>query len=511
MPGGERFSLARYPWLRELYEDPAPRTVVMKGGQVGVTELAINRALYACVRLGIQVLYVLPFVNPNASNFSQGRLNPAIRGSPEMVSEAVRVEVDNVGLKRIGNGLLYLRGSDRLHALKEIPVDLLIVDEYDECNLVNLPFAERRLDASPYKWWLYVSNPKWRGYGIDALYRQSDRRRWHAACPKCGDEQVIGFSHIVPAEGGAPARYACERGRCGGTLDPRVGRWIAADPAAKVRGYHVPQYLSPTVGPQEIWEDWQAAKGDPSREQAHHNMRRAEGYSPGGFRISEEQVLRAAAGADWIVPTGGGRRCSMGVDVGAAIHVRISERAAGGQRRAVHIAAVKKFEDLHRLMSAYDVGCCVVDALPETRKAREFAAKFPGRVWLCWYGMGARTPEAAWDDEAGEVTVHRTMAMDAVLTRVQERGLLLPKNAATVEPRNPRTGASLYLEQMTAPVRTVERRTGGQEVAVWIAPEGRADHFFHAETYDELAHRWLEAAPTPPPAKYDRPGRPDRI
>src|SRR4030067_311094 len=52
---------------------------------------------------------------------------------------------------------------------------------------------------------------------------------------------------------------------------------------------------------------------------------------------------------------------------------------------------VESFETLGRLMRDYNVGHAVIDALPETRKARELQEDFPPHVvWLAYY-VGQKT------------------------------------------------------------------------------------------------------------------------
>jgi hypothetical protein len=483
------FLLDDYPYLRELYEDPAPHVVIMKAGQVGVTEYGINRALWTTCELGGNVLFVLPTLSPAASDFSQARLKSAIEDSPEILERAGGI--DNVGLKRVGLGLIYCRGSERRATLKEMPIDFVVVEEYDECNQKNLPFAFRRLDHSTLKHRLLISNPTLPGAGIDALYEQSDQRRWHVRCAGCGQEQPLSFDrNLIVGTQEAPAYWGCAS--CQAPLDRTQGRWVAAYPDRAVRGYHITQALSPRVTPQELLDDWRAAEGDTFKEQGFYNMRRGEAYAAKGQQI-DDALLRSLV-ADYF-PLASGRGCSMGVDVGAVLHVRISQRAEGDLRQAVHTTTVKEFTELDALMRTYQVAGCVVDALPETREARKFQERHRGRVWLAYYHDNAKTPTAVWGEQGtaheGTVRLHRTQACDAMRDRMLNRRLLLPKNAATLEPRDARTGLSHWFQHLTAPVRVRRQDARGTENTTWVTPGDRPDHFFHAEVYDEMAFTWI--------------------
>lgn len=453
----------------------------MKAGQVGVTEYGINRALWTTCELGGNVLFVLPTLSPAASDFSQARLKPAIEDSPEILDRAGGI--DNVGLKRVGLGLIYCRGSERRATLKEMPIDFVVVEEYDECNQKNLPFAFRRLDHSTLKHRLLISNPTLPGAGIDALWERSDQRRWQVPCPKCRRWQALSFDdNLIPGKDGAPAYWGCAH--CQARLDRTAGRWAATYPDREVRGYHITQALSSRVSAQELLDDWHAAEGDTFKEQGFYNMRRGEAYAAKGQRIDTE-MLHAVTGDETLPSTG--RGCSMGVDVGAVLHVRISQPIEGQRRQAVYVGTVKEFSELAPLMRQYDVACCVVDALPETREARRLQQRFPGRVWVAYYHDNAKSPTAVWREEDGSVLLHRTQACDALLDRIRTRGMELPRNAGVLEPRDPRSGTSQWFVHLTTPVRVRRMNAQGTEVTTWVTPGDRPDHFFHAEVYDEMA------------------------
>src|SRR3972149_2753656 len=55
-PYSEKF----HPWVHEMHDSWAPFNWAMKGAQLGVTEVAINRALYTIDKLKRAVMYVLP-------------------------------------------------------------------------------------------------------------------------------------------------------------------------------------------------------------------------------------------------------------------------------------------------------------------------------------------------------------------------------------------------------------------------------------------------------------------
>lgn len=99
-------------------------------------------------------------------------------------------------------------------------------------------------------------------------------------------------------------------------------------------------------------------------------------------RLSVEEVL-ALCGNSGITSSDPGP-CSMGVDQGKDLHVVIGKRQAD-KGRIVHLGIYRDWEELDRLMKAFNVSRCVVDALPETMNARAFAERNRGKVFLNYY------------------------------------------------------------------------------------------------------------------------------
>jgi hypothetical protein len=64
---------------------------------------------------------------------------------------------------------------------------------------------------------------------------------------------------------------------------------------------------------------------------------------------------------------------SMGVDTGKALHVVIlrSDPKADGPERVVFLGKCREFSDLDPLMARFEIGCCVIDGLPDTLATRE--------------------------------------------------------------------------------------------------------------------------------------------
>ena len=110
------YSWTYHPWVREMHDSSASFNYAMKSAQAGVTEVAINRALYVLDRLRRDVLYVLP-TSLNASDFSKARFATALALSPKLA--AIFTDTNTVNLKQAGTNS---RGYFRL----DVDVNLLL-------------------------------------------------------------------------------------------------------------------------------------------------------------------------------------------------------------------------------------------------------------------------------------------------------------------------------------------------------------------------------------------------
>ena len=87
---------------------------------------------------------------------------------------------------------------------------------------------------------------------------------------------------------------------------------------------------------------------------------------------------------------------------------------------------------MDRLMTAFHVSRCVVDALPETRNARAFAQRHKGRVYLNFYNSHQKG-SYAWNDADFTVSCNRTESLDASGKEITDQALVLPKECGIVK------------------------------------------------------------------------------
>lgn len=493
-----------HPWVREMHDSWAPFNYSMKGAQLGVTEVGINRAFYTIDKLKRDVLYVLPTAL-NATRFSKSRFGGALNHSPYLKS--IFTDTNTVNLKQAGSNTLYINGSRGDSNLKSIPASELILDEVDEMDEKQIWLALERLSGQLHKHVWGISTPTIHNHGIHKLFQGSTQEHFFFKCPSCSRRTELVWPDCVEIVG----EHVTDR-RCGESflkckeckqklehkdkpLFLRSGEWNSTAPNANpdVRGFHISQLYSFTVSPGELVVAYHRGFGDELAAKEFHNSKLGLPFVGDGAVVTDDMIdrsLRNHTKQDPRPNYGGERIITMGVDQGKWSYVEICEWYFDSYSHDLNVAAQAKvlwegkfheteWDTLDKLMREWQVLGCVIDADPATMDARRFAKRFPGYVWLCRYRRGVSAKDIQlMDDEDGApiATVDRTHWLSASLGRFKTdpTRILLPRDVSRE-----------YREHIKALVGTYERDEHGNPVATFkeIGP----DHFGHARTYAEIA------------------------
>ena len=494
---GQPFDLTKHLYLVDLYNCQAQEVVVYKASQMGASEFAVSKALYACDQIPATVLYLFP-TEGHISDFSSARIGPALEASPYLSRLIVRGKeqdkrgADRVKLMRVRDRFLYLRGAQvkpggAAPQLLSVDADVVVFDELDAMDPRARTIGVKRLGHSLIKNVLDISTPTYPGRGIHARWQESDQREWHVKCEGCGEWQALTIQQVVSEwdELGRPtAWHGSKEGRafaacrkCSRELDRLgPGQWVAAFPERPIAGFHLSKLFSATADLGGIVRQLQ--KTDETVRKECFNQDLGLPYTPRGGQLTAETL--DACRRDYGHGPVRGERTFMGVDVGTVLHVVIrGPLNADGERPQRFAGEVATFDELGRLIRQYRPKRVVVDAMPETRMARQLQADFPdGLVWLAYYTEESKDEKAArFDQKNGTVIVDRTRALDATMAGfaevVQEN--TLPAGAREI-------GAGDYYRHLTGMVRVVEEGgRAGTAVARYVA--AGADHYAHAENY----------------------------
>ncbi len=488
--------------LAGIIRDDHPFVVIQKSSQVGVTESLVSLALWAADRGYAgrgNALFLMPTANQMA-DFAQGRFDRAIQESSYLRSRLrpdppKRKGADNTRLKQIGSGFVYLRGSESARQVASVDADIVILDEYDQMADGIIDLARRRVASSQRGLVRVASTPRFPETGINGLFLQSDQRYYEIPCGNCGREQALTFAGNVD-----PVRMAIVCRECRERLDVlKPGRWVSRAPSHQVHGYHLSRLYSPWLDVHALVEASQDQTLAATEQFQNGDL--GEVFSPPGGSVSLAEL--DAARVDYSLSDYAGEPTTMGVDVGARLHVVIRRQPTvderhrhreGGPRppRALWFAGeVSGFGELDALMLRFHVASTVIDGQPQGHAATAFAERHPRSVWLAQYHYAPgheRVPSVP-----RRYRINRTEALEQVFSAFRTGEARLPANARELGGRV-KQGIGEYYREVMAQVRTLERDATGNWESRYV-DLGKADHYAHAEVYCAMA------AETPLPAR----------
>lgn len=497
------YSWQYHPWVREILDSKAPFNYAMKGAQLGVTEVAINRALYVLDRLQRDVLYVLP-TTLNASDFSKARFNGALNLSPYLKS--IFCDTDTVNLKRTATNSLYIRGSRGDSNLKSVPVSDLILDEVDEMDQKQIWLALERLSGQLEKHVWAISTPTIPNYGIHKLFLTSTQEHFVFRCPNCKHWTELIWPDCIEIIGETVHDPRCHESflkcrECKGRLEHKAkpewlksAKWqsMNAQGNPDIRGFGVSQMYSYTVSPGELVVAYHRGLGDEAAAKEFHNSKLGLPFLGDGAQITDDMLDRCIGNHTTNDPRpkiGGQRLVTMGVDQGKTGYISVVEWFLDHMDRDINAVAQGKLlwfgkyceEDwrvLDEAMREWQVLCCFVDADPNINEARRFCRRFWGYVYLTRYRRGQTAKEMSIEeaDNAPIAQVDRTNWLSCSLGRfkVQPPRIALPRDISLE-----------YRDHLKALVRTFEKDDNGNHKMVYVATA--PDHFAHSLVYAEMA------------------------
>lgn len=497
-----------------------------KAVQTGISELLILLLLYNAGWRNRICAYVLPQYKTSA-RFVDERVNPLLVEVPAYAARTPGEEFGtkatqskgNLERKRFGRlGTLLFLGAQTGSDFVEFSADTIVIDEFDKCiatkeGKTNVAKVPDRVQESACPQIFRIANPEFSGEGIHKVWKDGNRSKWFHRCVRCSERQALVWEeHFVrkhddgrwfprdTERAGSSAlgdiRPVCRRCKRPFDREAQGGIWVAEDPA-RTPSFHMSRLdIMATVDrPQPMramYTEWVSVQFSTARLSAFYTGRLGWPYEVAGSRITVEMMEAVMVGRPPMDGIGGDaykeKIVTMGVDVGNMLNVKISvntptdDSSDGWRRDGVFICAVSQFDELIRLIDRYRVQACVIDAMPETRKAKELRDHYIDEgtcdVWLCQFHPTARVGRDAFglrmDYNQKVITVDRTQVMDTTMDDIAHGRATLPSDAGTVPG---------FMDQMKAPVRTFDQDANR---VVW--KEGNdPDHYRMADVYDRVA------------------------
>ncbi|MFS0766049.1 phage terminase large subunit family protein [Peribacillus sp. 1P06PB] len=252
----------RAPYQREIMDtitDPNfEDIVIMASAQVGKSEIILNAVGYHIDYDPAPILIIQP-TEQKAKDFSTERLAPMLRDSPALRNKVSDVKTRDGGntklQKSFPGGYVALGGANAPAGLASRPIRILLADEIDRFPASAgtegdpLDLAEKRTNNFYNRKKIKVSTPTNKGSSrIETEFNLSTKEYYHLPCPSCGDYQPLKWEQID---------FETESHRCRecGFLHneyewkDQKGKWVAEEPGANIRGFHLNELLSP-------WSKW---------------------------------------------------------------------------------------------------------------------------------------------------------------------------------------------------------------------------------------------------------------
>ncbi len=492
---GKLWNFDRHPWLKEIHDCQDQLIACQKSAQMGVTETAMNRTFYKIDVEKQSILYLLPTTKPDAYDFSNTRFDPALEESEHLAQ--LFSETRNIGVKRSGSQILYIRGAGSSSGLRSIPVAHIMFDEINEMEDTKVRMAFERTsgqfgDTS----FFMLSTPTIPDKGVSLYYKDSSQDHFMFPCPHCGrlTELTLDCLQVtaeVPEDPAVMNSFLeCKECHIELKHEDKInflgkGTWEKTFTNKNNRGFYINQLYSMAIHPNKIAKYYLETQMDSDFEQEFWNSKMGMPFTQEGSSIEDADVTKCINTSfkktqdrdEYKIVT-------MGVDIGKRCHYVITEWTTSNtdpkeiiknsHKKVLNEGTVDNLQNIDIILDNYDIDYCVVDALPETRSCIELANRQDGRLKICYYNTSAGSRDIVVERDTHKITVNRTLWLDITLSRIRKGVVELPVDTSEE-----------FKKHMTSMHRSIRKDKFGNPKPFWEAT--RADHFVHASLYAEVA------------------------
>jgi len=425
---GEPIDFKNHLFLFDIYRDKSDNIVGLKAAQLGWSTLEIIKNHFDAKHEHMDIIYTLP-TDGDVHVFVGGKVNRIIANNPCMLKD-VR-DKDSVEQKAVGTSMIYYRGTWSKKAAIMVTADRLVHDEKDSSKQDVVKDYQARLQHSKFKQTHVFSHPSTPNNGVDIEWQLSDMKEWFIRCSRCNHRQYLSWDTENPKKMSVDMvtmQFVCKK--CHGVLsdaDRAVGEWVARKPGAKWSGYHASLLMASWVTAAEIVEKFNDTK---QTMDFFYNKVLGLPYAGGGNSVAEDTIMKNLTDEK---NTSQGRLV-MGVDTGIDLRYVIGNRnglLGYGQVKQYEPDAVLNIpleQTLEYFLKKFPTLIMVMDQGGDIIGSRKLAAKYPGRVFLCHYGVDRKTLQLIrWGegDESGNVNVDRNRMIQLVIDEFKQKRIRL--------------------------------------------------------------------------------------
>lgn len=447
-------------FLIDPFTDLHPDQVHIKSAQVGESVMMIFKSIWAASQLTSNVIYVLPSQNI-VSDFVAPKVNPIIESNP--VITAMLGKTDSESKKNIGKRFIYFRGAFSEREAISISGDILILDELDRMpNMQVVNTYDSRLQASELAWRWRLSNPSGVGFGVDALWNDSDQRHWMVKCQKCNHEWFMGWEsdgqcHFIDRQA---KLYVC--GKCKQPLsdeDRRMGRWVRKYQDRERHGYWFSQMMVPNIPAKRIIEQY-----EDSNAQFFNNFVLGKAYTPSDLIVDRKAILRACAPSDI---------AKVNVVIGVDQKAEDLQYVCVTPQGMFDYGHVKSWEDIERMKLMYRA-TVVCDLMPYPVMPKKMAQKYPD-----WYPCIFKDHPGldVWSKKDGVIYADRNKMFDILATEITQARFLFRQRPYELE---------AYIADWANLYRTTTERPDGKQKTEWLKRENKESDLSFCSLYARL-------------------------
>jgi hypothetical protein len=496
---GNRYAFGdKYGFQAVVINDTSRVTNTIKPAQIGMTTVTMAYLLAAaCTQKKFNSVYALPSAS-DAEKLVTTKLNPLIQGSPE-IKRLLHPDVDNNGLKQLGNNFIHIRGTKSETAALSFSADALVADEVDRCDPEKLKQFRSRLQNSEFQIVKQFSTPTEDGVGISKEAETSKRFRHMAKCQCCGNVWLPSYHTdiVIPDYNGEikeinkktikdvkwqEAHWKCPSCGKDPELHPRNLEWVIENPEDNYEAhtYYItpvtaclvlkPAYLVRTSTEYTSRAEWaNQVLGETSTE-------------------SNEQItLLDVDLAETDLNLNSSEIHYFGADMGLMCAISIGRMTQEEQLIVVHreIVPVAMFESRRReLMKLYRCINSVHDVYPYTSQIMQLTEADSNAYGALF--TTSKSPEMFTLQEKGEnaeegklnlrlLKVNRTAAVDVIRDMFKERNIVMAK-----------TDKSETFKNQYTSLKRIQKFVKEELQFLWVKSDGE-DHMLFSLVYLMLA------------------------
>lgn len=397
----------------DVIDDMSPLQVILKAPQIGATVSELIKTFYAAKKYGWDIIYTLP-TQSDVHDMAGGKINRIIAQNPSTLGLWV-ADHDTVEQKSIGKNIIYYRGTFTNKAAMMVSSDLNVHDEVDASDASVIQQYETRLQAKADGRRWYFSHPSLAGFGVDIYWEQSDKKEWFITCPHCNKEQQLKWPENINKE---TRKYICSV--CSKELTGKSRKCGLWKPTAEgiFSGYHISQLMCSWITADKILTDFETKD-----QQYFYNYVLGLPYVGSENKIDAQTVLkncteRVNEQEDKIV---------IGVDTGLPVHYTIGNKDGiffYGKCKSPS-ESYDPYDTIEGFLKRWSKSIVVADQGGDLIGIRKLQAKYPGRVFLCWYRRdksGKQMIKWGTGDEFGTVIVDRNRMIQLTIEQIRETG-----------------------------------------------------------------------------------------